>query len=221
MHVDVSAPVRRAKVSFPVPPDVQPLMCYPATKVHMTFHNPVDALLRLLLLSPLAADPRNLSFTHEEGPLADYCNGDRMKRVQAALPPGAFALTGIIFFDECNRDEKGFDTGDGGIVVAGFLRKKARESTHAKQSFATFPKVAFPAANKDAANVKRFQLALRQHRIRAIYKCFENSNRHGGAVVRYSWWHFFFNFAIPDCIVILQILIAINPHHLQANNTDP
>ena len=184
MHVDVSAPVHRAKVSFPVPPDVQPLMCYPANKVHMTFHNPVDALLRLLLLSPLAADPRNLSFTHEEGPLADYCNGDRMKRVQAALPPGAFALTGIIFFDECNRDEKGFDTGDGGIVVAGFLRKKARESTHAKQSFATFPKVAFPEANKYADNVKRFQLALRQHRIRAIYKCFEHFNRQGGAVVR-------------------------------------
>ena len=117
----------------------------------MMLCNPVGSLLRLLLLSPLAADPRNLAFAPEEGPFADYCNGDRMKR-----------------------------------------------------------------ANKDAANVKQFQLALRQHRIRAIYKCFENFNRHGGAVVRCSWWHYFFNFAIPGCIVILQILIAINPHHLQA-----
>ena len=108
----------------------------------MTFCNPVDSLLRLLLLSPFA-DPRNLAFAPEEGPYADYCNGDRKKRVQAALPPGAFALTGVIFFDECNRDEKEFDTGDGGIVVAGFLPKKARESTHAKKFFTTFPKVAF------------------------------------------------------------------------------
>lgn len=184
MHVDMSAPLRRVSVSFPVPHAVQNLMCEPAEVVHFEFCDPVDVLMRLLLLSPLAADPKNLALVPEEGQYSDYCNGERMERVHAALPPGTRALTGVIFFDECNRDEKGFDTGDGGIIVAAFMRKRARESTHAKKSFATFPKVHFPPCNKQQVAVKHFTLALRQHRLRAIYKCFEDFNRTGGAVVR-------------------------------------
>jgi hypothetical protein len=143
MHEEATAPLRRVTSSFPVPLRVQHLMSNPKPVVTFTFANPVDALMRLLLLSPLAADPRNLAFVPEDGPYADFCNGDRLARVHAALPPGSFALTCVLFFDECNRDEKGFDTGDGAIIVAGFLRKGARESTHAKRSFATFPKVHF------------------------------------------------------------------------------
>ena len=185
MHVAMSAPLRRVHDSYPVPPAVQELMCVPVEDVHFEFCDPVDALMRILLLSPLAADPKNLALTPEDGSYySDYCNGERMERIHAALPPGTRALTGVIFFDECNRDEKGFDTGDGGIVVAGFLRKRARESTHAKKSFATFPKVAFPPCNRNKRIVKRFQLQLRQHRLRAIYECFESFNKTGGAVVR-------------------------------------
>ena len=36
-----------------------------------------------------------------------FLRGERLARVHAALPPGTRALTGVIFFDECNRDEKG------------------------------------------------------------------------------------------------------------------
>ena len=184
MHVDMSAPLRRVSVTFPVPLEVQELMCEPQSEVHFDFCDPVDALMRLLLLSPLAADPRNLALVPEDGAYSDYCNGERMARVHAALPPGTRALTGVIFFDECNRDEKGFDTGDGGIIVAGFLRKRARESTHAKKSFATFPKVHFPPCNRQQVAVKHFSYALRQHRLRAIHKCFEDFNKTGGAIVR-------------------------------------
>ena len=159
-------------------------MCEPQTEVHFEFYDPVDVLMRLLLLSSLAADPRNLVLVPEEGGCADYCNGERMERIHAALPPGTRALTGVFFFDECNRDEKGFDTGDGGIIVAGFMRKRARESTHAKKSFATFPSVHFPTCNKSQVAVKHFTLPLRQHRLRAMHKCFEDLNRTGGAVVR-------------------------------------
>jgi hypothetical protein len=105
--------------------------------------DPVDALMRLLLVSPLGADARDLAFFPEEGPLADYCNGDRLRRIHAALPPGSVAPTCTLFFDEINRDQKGFNSGDGGIVVGGFFRSQVRESTDAKVSFCTFPKVTF------------------------------------------------------------------------------
>jgi hypothetical protein len=105
-----------------------------------------------------------------------------MARIHAALPPGTRALTGVIFFDECNRDEKGFDTGDGAIIVAGFMRKRARESTHAKKSFATFPQAHFPPCNKQQVAAKKNTLGLRQHRLRAMHKCFEDYNRTCGAM---------------------------------------
>ena len=66
MHVDMSAPLRRVSVTFPVPLEVQELMCEPQSEVHFDFCDPVDALMRLLLLSPLAADPRNLALVPEE-----------------------------------------------------------------------------------------------------------------------------------------------------------
>ena len=117
-------------------------MSHPAESVHFTFCNPVDQLLRILLLSPLAADASNLALVPEEGPYyRDFIHGERLARIHAAIPPGSFALTCVLFFDECNRDEKGMDTGDGAIIVAGFLPKHLRESTHAKVSFGTFPKV--------------------------------------------------------------------------------
>ena len=37
----------------------------------------------------------------------DYEDGDRFKRVHAALPAGTFALMCTLFFDAINRDKKG------------------------------------------------------------------------------------------------------------------
>lgn len=37
----------------------------------------------------------------------DFVDGDRIKRIYAALRPGASALTGVLFFDSINRDKKG------------------------------------------------------------------------------------------------------------------
>ncbi len=39
----------------------------------------------------------------------DFVDGDRCKRVYAALRPGSSALTCVLFFDSINRDTKGFD----------------------------------------------------------------------------------------------------------------
>ena len=41
---------------YPVPPEIQALMTHPADTASFTFTDPVDALLRLLLLSPMGAD---------------------------------------------------------------------------------------------------------------------------------------------------------------------
>jgi hypothetical protein len=155
----------------------------PSPTATFTFTDPVEACLRLLLLSPLGADARNLAFFPEEGDLADYCNGDRLKRIHAALPKGSAALTCTMFFDEINRDEKGFNTGDGAIVVGGFFRARTRESTDAKVSFGTFPKVRFPACNRDLDKVKLFLKRLRHSQLNAIYGCFTRFNNRGGAVV--------------------------------------
>ena len=155
----------------------------PSAWASFTFTDPVEACLRLLLLSPLGADARNLAFFPEEGDLSDYCNGDRLKRIHAALPQGAAALTCTLFFDEINRDEKGFNTGDGAIVVGGFFRARARESTDAKVSFGTFPKVRFPPSNRGLEKVRIFMKAPRHSQLEAIYRCFSRFNERGGAAV--------------------------------------
>ena len=183
-HEAASGPIRKVTTYFPIPDEIQALMECPSATAAFTFTDPVEACLRLLLLSPLGADARNLAFFSEDGDLDDYCNGDRMRRVHEALPQGAAALTCTMFFDEINRDEKGFNTGDGAIVVGGFFRARARESTDAKVSFGTFPKVRFPASNRGLEKVKLFLKRLRHSQLNAIYGCFTRFNERGGAVVQ-------------------------------------
>ena len=130
---------------FPIPEDIQQLMSVPATSVKFQFEDPTEALVRLLVFSPLAADAKNLAFFPEASTeLSDYCHDARLQRVQTTLPSGAAALTCILFFDEINQDKKGFATAEGAIIVGGFFRKEARESTYAKSSIGTFPGVPFP-----------------------------------------------------------------------------
>ena len=182
-HAEASGGTRKVTSVYTVPPEIQALMTRPADSAAFTFTDPVDALLRLLLLSPMGADARNLAFFPEPGDLSDYCNGARMQRVHDSLPRGAAALTCAIFFDEINRDQKGFNTGDGAIVVGGFFRAQIRESTDAKVSFGTFPKVHFPPENRKLDKVKLFMKKMRHHHLKAIYNCFTRFNKRGGAIV--------------------------------------
>jgi hypothetical protein len=120
-------------------------MSVPATEVVFEFLDPTDVLARILLMSPLASDPANLSlFPRDNDNFDDFVDGERLQRIQGALPKGAAALTSILFFDEIHRDEKGFASGDGAIVVGGFFTKHARESSYAKASLGTFPDIPFP-----------------------------------------------------------------------------
>ena len=67
-----------------------------------------------------------------------------MQRIHDTMPVGSAALTAVLFFDEINRDQKGFSSGDGAIVVGGFFKVRVRESTYSKASIGTFPQVSFP-----------------------------------------------------------------------------
>jgi hypothetical protein len=100
------------------------------------FLDPVECLIRLLTVGPLSADMGNMAFTPRlnhswyDGLLhpkcmsvwvcyvcnlclilcvryEDFVDGDRLKRVYAALRPGSSALTAVLFFDSINRDKKG------------------------------------------------------------------------------------------------------------------
>ena len=115
------------------------------SEVVFNFFDPTDILIRLIALSPLGARDENLAFFPEDSPsLHDYCHGERMKQIHDSMPFGSVPLNAILFFDEINRDQKGFSSGDGALIVGGFFRQRQRESTYAKSSLGTCPQVPFP-----------------------------------------------------------------------------
>ena len=69
----------------------------------------MECLIRLLTVGPLSADMANMSFKPRRQHFfyEDFVDGERLKRVYAALQPGADALTSVLFFDSINRDKKG------------------------------------------------------------------------------------------------------------------
>jgi hypothetical protein len=144
IHLNMSGPFTMKSCIVPVPLEVQDKMAVPQEQIEFRFYDPTEVLIRLLLFSPVAGRDDNLALFPQSGDdLKDFCDGDRLRRIHNSLPKGAAALTAVIFFDEINRDQKGFNTGDGALIVAGFLKQRVRESTHAKASVGTFPNVQF------------------------------------------------------------------------------
>ena len=144
-HERLSGPMKQVTCTFVVPEEVKPLMCGPINNVRFTFYDPTDILIRLLVLSPIGARAENLALYPEaSNVLHDFCHGARLRRIYETVPDGAAVLTAVLFFDEINRDAKGFASGDGAIVVGGYFRQRVRESTYAKASVGTFPQMSFP-----------------------------------------------------------------------------
>ena len=113
----------------------------------MTFQytDPVLALVNMLHFNPLAADWDNLALTYEESDVFDaFCNGDRMKRIQASIPKGSAQLNAVMYFDGIHQDSGGFTSVDGGIVQGAFFRKSAREQNEAMRSICSFVEVYCP-----------------------------------------------------------------------------
>ena len=80
-----------------------------------------------------------------------------------------------------NRDKKGYNKGDGALIVGAFFRKNARESALAKLSLGTIP-IAPQNVNRVAADL--FVRAARQHFHHEILKCFDEFNRAGARTVQ-------------------------------------
>jgi hypothetical protein len=108
-----------------VPLDVQRLMSVPTSTITFRHVDPTEALVRMLVVGPLAADMGNLQFFPRQGSdfYDDYADGGRMARIQQALPSGTAALSSVLFFDKINRDKKGFNSGEGAIIVGGFFTR--------------------------------------------------------------------------------------------------
>ena len=94
---------------FIVPADVQALMSVAIPSLTFKFLDPVECLMRLLTVGPLSAVMANMAFEPRlhHPYYEDFVDGERLKRIYAALRPGSFALTSVLFFDSINRDKKG------------------------------------------------------------------------------------------------------------------
>ncbi len=144
-HERMTASVQRRSVTVQIPDEVQALLYERMECITWDFWNPCELLIRMLTMGPLSAQPSVLAlFPVESEYLDDFCHGDKMKRIFAAIPRNTSCLSSILYFDEINRDQKGYATGDGAIVVGAFFNKEARNSTYAKASFGTFPKLNIP-----------------------------------------------------------------------------
>jgi len=78
---------------------------------------------------------------------------------------------------------EGFVTGEGAIVVGGFFSKEARESSYAKVSIGTFPKLPIRKADAHRVVVKKFKKTLRASQHAAIAKCYSDYNVKGGRIL--------------------------------------
>ena len=161
-------------------------MSHPQGSVTFSFVDPTDALVRMLMLGPLAANEENLRFfpCSDNDYYADFEDGERLRRIHEELPAGSAALTSVLFFDEINLDQKGYTTGDGFLIMGGFFTSKARESLFAKYSLGTIPAIAVASINKNKAVIRRFARQLRAKCHAAIMSCYTSFNNAGGAVVK-------------------------------------
>jgi hypothetical protein len=155
---------------FTIPPDVRRHMMDPSQEsVTFRYADPIHALISMLHFNPLAENWDNLCFTYEPGPvLDDFCNGDRVRRIQVGnhflcrapflycchvqcltlffscqetLPLGTAQLNAVMYFDGIQQDETGFVSVDGGIVQGAFFRREAREQNEAMRSVCSFIEV--------------------------------------------------------------------------------
>jgi hypothetical protein len=99
------------------------------------------------------------------------------------LPKRCSPLTSILFFDEIQRDEKGFVSGEGIVIVGGYFSQQARESSYAKMNLGTFPKINFRTDDADRVPVKKFKKAMRAAQHAAFANCYRVFNEKGGRVL--------------------------------------
>ena len=81
-HRRMMPPLTTKRISVPVPASVRCLLTQELTHLHFNHLDPTEALVRMLVTGPLAADKHNLKIFPRErsGCLDDYCDGQRLRR---------------------------------------------------------------------------------------------------------------------------------------------
>ena len=105
-----------------------------------------------------------------------------------------------------NRDKKGYNKGDGALIVGAFFKKYARESALSKLTLGTFPTIPIAPRNTKRVAAELFVRAARQHFHQAILKCFDEFNRAGGTTITLQTGQ-----KIYACKSIILAIYADNP----------
>ena len=89
------------------------------------YKDPIATMVGMLHFNSLAADWDNLCFTYEESDVYDdFCNGDRVRRIQESIPEGTAQLNAVLYFDGIQQDESGYESVEGGILLGGVLSER-------------------------------------------------------------------------------------------------
>ena len=183
LHTHMFGEAQWHTATFSVPDNVKALMAQPCSELTFRFLDPVCALLRLLTRGPLSANMDNIALYPRNHPYyEDFCDGEKLKRIYNALPEGTAALTSVLFFDSINRDVKGFSKGDGIILVGGFFKKHARESSLAKVSLGSFPPIHIAKTNTTLKAAQEFTKAARAYFHSRIYQSYADFNATNGGL---------------------------------------
>ena len=81
-HGRMVPPLTTKRISVPVPESVRSLLTQKIKELHFNHLDPTEALVRMLVTGPLAANSKNLKIfpRARSAHLDDYCDGDRMRR---------------------------------------------------------------------------------------------------------------------------------------------
>ena len=81
-HGRMMPPLTTKRISVPVPESVRSLLTQKITHLHFNHLDPTEALVRMLVTGPLAADKNNLKIfpRARSAYLDDYCDGERLRR---------------------------------------------------------------------------------------------------------------------------------------------
>jgi len=82
-HGRMMPPLTTKRISVPVPESVRSLLTQKIKEIHFNHLDPTEALVRMLVTGPLAADNKNLKIfpRARSAHLDDYCDGDRLRRL--------------------------------------------------------------------------------------------------------------------------------------------
>ena len=101
------------KLDVPIPHNVRELLADPKqSHIEFQFECPITEMIRIAMFSATCQNLKNVAFSYEDnnGNLDDFCNGERYKRIAAAMPHGGAILGAVLATDGICLDKCMFDS---------------------------------------------------------------------------------------------------------------